>query len=118
MLRVKESVVVVQGVQATELRRRETDRSQRSRAASIRDLPTIACFRTGSLLRRNGPVPGILAANRSGAMVDKSERRCVGAFMVAPVQRVSVCGVRGLAEVSHRGRGGWPCHGQAVCPAG
>ena len=27
------------------------------------------------LLRRRGPVPGILAAGRTGAIVDKSERR-------------------------------------------
>jgi hypothetical protein len=30
-----------------------------SRLASTRDLPTIAFFRAGSLLRRKGPVPGI-----------------------------------------------------------
>src|ERR1700737_876113 len=32
----------------------------------------------GPLLRRSEPVPGILAADRSGAIVDKSERRRVG----------------------------------------
>jgi len=32
--------------------------------AATRDLPTIAFFRAGPLLRRNGPVPGILAAAR------------------------------------------------------
>jgi len=43
------------------------------RLAAIRDLPTIAFFRAGSLLRRSGPVPGILAAPGPGAIVDKSE---------------------------------------------
>ena len=45
-----------------------------SRVAATRDLPTIAFIRTGALLRRNGPVPGILAAPRSGAIMDKSGR--------------------------------------------
>jgi hypothetical protein len=40
-------------------------------------LPTIAFFRAGTLLRRNGPVPGILAAHRPGAIMDKSGRRFV-----------------------------------------
>jgi hypothetical protein len=31
-----------------------------------RDLPTIAFSRAGPLLRRSGPVPGILAAHRPG----------------------------------------------------
>ena len=40
--------------------------------------PQLPFFRAGSLLRRSGPVPGILAAPRPGAIVDKSERpfRC------------------------------------------
>ena len=42
--------------------------------ASTRDLSTIAFFRAGPLLRRNGPVPGILAAYRPGAIMDKSGR--------------------------------------------
>jgi hypothetical protein len=42
----------------------------------MRDLPTIAFIRPALLLRRNGPVPGILAADRAGAIMDKSERRC------------------------------------------
>jgi len=42
--------------------------------ASTRDLPTIAFFRAGPLLRRNEPVPGILAAHRPGAIMDKSGR--------------------------------------------
>jgi hypothetical protein len=41
----------------------------------MRDLPTIAWIRSALLLRRNGPVPGILAAGRTGAIVDKSARR-------------------------------------------
>lgn len=44
----------------------------------MRDLPTIALIRPGLLLRRNGPVPGILAADRAAAIMDKSERRCAG----------------------------------------
>ena len=44
-------------------------------AASIRDLPAIAFIRPPRLLRRNGPVPGILAVMSDGAIVDKSERR-------------------------------------------
>ena len=38
----------------------------------MRDLPTIAFFRAVALLRRHGPVPGILAARRPGAIMDKS----------------------------------------------
>ena len=48
-----------------------------SRVAATRDLPTIAFFRAGPLLRRNGPVPGILAAARPGAIMDKSGRHLV-----------------------------------------
>jgi hypothetical protein len=44
---------------------------------AMRDLSTIAFFRAGALLRRNGPVPGILAARRLGAIMDKSGRRSV-----------------------------------------
>jgi hypothetical protein len=39
-----------------------------SRVASTRDLPTIAFFRAGVLLRRSVPVPGILATLRPGAL--------------------------------------------------
>jgi hypothetical protein len=46
----------------------------RRRLAPMRDLPTIAFFRTAALLRRSEPVPGILAAHRSGAIMDKSGR--------------------------------------------
>jgi hypothetical protein len=53
---------------------RKTDHGLRRHPASMRDLATIAFFRTGVLLRRNGPVPGILAAHRSGAIMDKSGR--------------------------------------------
>ena len=41
----------------------------------MRDLPTIALIWFALLLRRSGPVPGILAAGRTGAIVDKSARR-------------------------------------------
>ena len=43
-----------------------------SRVAATRDLPTIAFFRAGVLLRRSVPVPGILATHRPGAIMDKS----------------------------------------------
>jgi hypothetical protein len=52
----------------------KTDLGLRRRPAAMRDLPTIAFFRTGVLLRRSGPVPGILAGHRSGAIMDKSGR--------------------------------------------
>ena len=37
-------------------------------------------FPVGTLLRRHGPVPGILAAHRPGAIMDKSGRRGVVRF--------------------------------------
>jgi hypothetical protein len=54
----------------------------------MRDLPTIAWVRSALLLRRNGPVPGILAAGRTGAIVDKSARRYAG----------DICSERGLSN--------------------
>jgi len=39
-----------------------------SRVAPTRDLPTIAFFRAGVLLRRSVPVPGILATHRPGRL--------------------------------------------------
>jgi len=56
---------------------RKTNDGRWSRSGSTRDFPTIAFFRAGTLLRRNGPVPGILAAHRPGAIMDKSGRRVV-----------------------------------------
>jgi hypothetical protein len=53
---------------------RKPDLGLRTAPAPMRDLSTIAFFRPGALLRRNGPVPGILAAHRSGAIMDKSGR--------------------------------------------
>src|SRR5207245_2215973 len=53
-----------------------------SRSASTSDLPTIAFFRASTLLRRNGPVPGILAAHWPGAIMDKSGRRFVVHFQL------------------------------------
>ncbi len=55
-----------------------------SRLAATRDLPTIAFSRADPLLRRNGPVPGILAAYRPGAIMDKSERLYCCSFWVPP----------------------------------
>jgi hypothetical protein len=56
---------------------RKTNDRRWSRVASTRDLPTIAFFRAGVLLRRSVPVPGILATHRPGAIMDKSGRRFV-----------------------------------------
>ena len=39
-------------------------------------------FRAGVLLRRGGPVPGILATHRPGALMDKSERHFVARYSV------------------------------------
>jgi len=69
-------------------RARETDAGLRSRPAATRDLPTIACFRAGPLLRRSEPVPGILAAARPGAIMDKSGRHFVATKLMGdPVRR-------------------------------
>jgi hypothetical protein len=51
-----------------------------SRVAATRDLPTIAFFRAGVLLRRSVPVPGILATHRPGAIMDKSGRHFVARY--------------------------------------
>jgi len=56
---------------------RKTNDGRWRRSGSTRDLPTIAFFRAGTLLRRHGPVPGILAPHRPGAIMDKSGRRFV-----------------------------------------
>jgi hypothetical protein len=50
------------------------DTGLRFAPAPMRDLSTIAFSRTVALLRRHGPVPGILAARRSGAIMDNSGR--------------------------------------------
>ena len=54
-----------------------------SRVAATRDLPTIAFFRAGVLLRRSVPVPGILATHRPGAIMDKSGRQLVARYHFA-----------------------------------
>ena len=56
------------------IKARKTDLGLRRAPAPMRDLSTIAFIRTGALLRRSGPVPGILAPHRSGAIMDKSGR--------------------------------------------
>src|SRR6516164_4305108 len=56
---------------------RKTNAGRWSRLASTRDLSTIAFFRAGPLLRRNGPVPGIQSRHRPGAIMDKSGRHFV-----------------------------------------
>jgi len=53
------------------------------RVAPTRDLPTIAFIRAGVLLRRGGPVPGILATHRPGALMDKSGRHFVARYAVS-----------------------------------
>ena len=60
--------------EASDYQSQKDKRWVRSRLASTCDLSTIAFFRAGPLLRRDGPVPGILAAYRPGAIMDKSER--------------------------------------------
>ena len=52
------------------------------RVAATRDLPTIAFFRAGVLLRRSVPVPGILATHQPGAIMDKSGRQFVAPISV------------------------------------
>ena len=59
---------------------KKTNDRRWSRVASTSDLPTIAFFRAGVLLRRSVPVPGILATHRPGAIMDKSGRRCICSF--------------------------------------
>ena len=54
-----------------------------SRVAATRDLPAIAFFRAGVLLRRSVPVPGILATHRPGAIMDKSGRQFVVRYQFA-----------------------------------
>jgi hypothetical protein len=53
----------------------KTNAGLRKHPALMRDLSTIAFCRAVALLRRLEPVPGILAARRPGAIMDKSERR-------------------------------------------
>jgi hypothetical protein len=67
---------------------RKTNHQRWSPVASMRDLPTIAFFRAGVLLRRDVPVPGILATRRPGAMMDKSGRQFLGRFGLA--QKLSI----------------------------
>src|SRR4029077_12489794 len=55
----------------------KTTHGRWNRSASTSDLPTIAFFRASTLLRRNGPVPGILATHWPGAIMDKSGLRFV-----------------------------------------
>jgi hypothetical protein len=52
------------------------------RVAATRDLPTIAFFRAGVLLRRSVPVPGILATHQPGAIMDKSGRQFVARYQL------------------------------------
>src|SRR6266436_9042243 len=68
---------------------KKTNDGRWSRSGSTSDLPTIAFFRAGTLLRRHGPVPGILAAHRPGAIMDKSGRRDVVRFGLGQGQKAA-----------------------------
>ena len=69
---------------------RKTNHQRWSPVASMRDLPTIAFFRAGVLLRRDVPVPGILATHRPGAIMDKSGRQFLGRFGLARRQQLRI----------------------------
>ena len=56
----------LKNVQPIIAKARKTNDRRWSRVAATRDLPTIAFFRAGVLLRRGVPVPGILATHRPG----------------------------------------------------
>ena len=60
--------------------RKKIDVRARSTAVSIRDLPTSALIRAICLLRRHGPLRGILAVSQPGALMDKSDRRQLGSI--------------------------------------
>jgi hypothetical protein len=79
---------------------RKTTDGRWSRSGSTNDLPTIAFFRAGTLLRRHGPVPGILAAHRPGAIMDKSGRRVVVRFGLGQGQKSSKRKPRPKAKAS------------------
>jgi hypothetical protein len=57
-----------------------SDRGPWRQVAATRDLPTIAFSGPEALLRRSVPVPGILAAHRPGAIMDKSEHHFVARY--------------------------------------
>src|ERR1700719_1449934 len=67
----------LKNVKPTIAKAKKTNDRRWSRVASTGDLPTIAFFRAGVLLRRSVPVPGILATHRPGAIMDKSGRQFV-----------------------------------------
>jgi hypothetical protein len=70
---MKRQIRKIQPLVTGELRReKKTDHGLPRAPGSMRDLPTIAFFRAVALLRRYGPVPGILATRRPGAIMDKS----------------------------------------------
>src|SRR3974377_1398406 len=71
------SEILCRGDMKTMVEPERQTRGLRSGLAATGDLPTIAFFRAGPLLRRNGPVPGILAAARPGAIMDTSGRHFV-----------------------------------------
>src|SRR5215831_12581588 len=89
---------------------RKTNLGRWSHPAPKRDLSTIAFFRAAALLRRNGPVPGILAAQRPGANMDKSERPRV-AISTKPAETTAVSLDPLLQNLTHTTR-----HRHCCCP--
>jgi hypothetical protein len=71
-------------------REKKTNLGLRTAPAPMRDLPTTAFFRAAALLRRNGPVPGILAARRPGAIMDKSGRPHVATLQTRPAEIITI----------------------------
>jgi len=61
---------------------RKTNAGLWSSSGSTHDLPTIAFFRAGALLRRNGPVQAFSQPTGPGAIMDKSGHRFVGLSFV------------------------------------
>jgi hypothetical protein len=80
---------------------RKTNDGRWSRSGSTSDLPTIAFFRAGTLLRRHGPVPGILTAHRPGAIMDKSRRRVVVRFGLGQGQKSTNAQTQPKAKPQH-----------------
>ena len=79
----------------------------------MRDLSTIAFFRAAALLRRNGPVPGILAAQRPGAIMDESGRPRV-AISTKPAETTAVRLDPLLQNLTHTTRRGGESSGFRV----
>src|SRR4030081_2338700 len=100
-LRVKESLGVVQGPgnwKVVSVKKKDRSFAAVESGLQWATYPQSPDSGPGPLLRRSEPVPGILAAARSGAIVDKSEWISLSAVVLATfvvvqgtVQSVSVC---------------------------